>query len=315
MISTAVILAAGRGSRLKAITNARSKAMAPVVGMPLIARIISSLRGAGITRFHIVTAPRDDELREYFAEDSAIAFYTQDEPLGSGDALQRCYGHVSGAFLVCACDSLVTSEDIAALMQASNGVVMAAGVMEVSPEVSLESRSVVVLKDDRIVDIIEKPQASERVSNITSLPLYVLKDEIFVELERLPKSPRGEYELPQAIRNCIAKGAPVAYSRIRRRDDVTTLADLLSLNIKVLDQSVPGVYVSEGTVVPSTASLVPPVYIDEQVSIGEGAILGPSVYLERGSAVEAGVRLERVVVTRGGRATRDSHDEVVVAVS
>jgi hypothetical protein len=41
--------------------------------------------------------------------------------------------------------------------------------------------------------------------------------------------------------------------------------------------------------------------------------VGPSVYLESGSVVEAGVRLERAVVTRGSRVGRDTHDEVVVS--
>lgn len=313
MISTAVILAAGRGSRLKAITSSRSKAMAPVVGMPLIARILSSLRDAGITRFHLVIAPHDVELRQYFAADRTISIHIQEQPLGSGDALRRCHGLVPGAFVVCACDSLVEASEIRGLIETSAGGVMVAGVMEVSPEISLEARSVVLLKDDRVVDIIEKPQPSERVSNMTSLPLYVLNEEIFGELETLPKSTRGEYELPQAIRNFIARGGLVRYSRISTRDDVTTLSDLLSINMKVLARCVTNMYISEDVLVPASVSLVPPVYIDGGVSIGAGAILGPAVYLERGSVVEAGVRLERVVVARGGRATRDTHDEVVVS--
>lgn len=314
MISSAVILAAGRGSRLKAITNARSKAMAPVVGMPLIARIVSSLREAGVTRIHIVSAPRDTELRDYFAADPSISIHVQEQPLGSGDALRQCYGHVSGSFVVCACDSLVDPAGIKALIDKAQGVAAVVGVMEVAPEVSLEARSVVALEGERILDIIEKPEQSERVSNITSLPLYVLTEEIFPELKTLPKSKRGEYEVPEAIRNLIRKGRDVVASRVATRDDVTTLTDLFSLNMKFLERLAPAVYIAETDALPSSVSLVPPVYIDAGVSVGEGVSLGPSVYLERGSIVEAGTRLERVVVTRGGRAARDTNDEVIVPV-
>lgn len=314
MITTAVILAAGRGSRLQAITRTRSKALAPVVGMPLIARIMIELRGAGITSFHIVTAPHDAELRQYFAADPTVITHIQEQPLGSGDALRSCQGHMSGAFLVCACDSVVESSEIRSLLETARGVdgAMALGVMEVPPEVSLESRSVVLLEGKRVVDIIEKPGPNERRTNITSLPLYVLSKDIFPELEKLPRSKRGEYELPEAIRNVIGRGGMVVSSRVSARDDVTALVDLLMLNMKVLEKLTPRVQIADGVVIPPTVSLVSPVCIDSGVSIGEGAILGPSVYLESGSVVEAGVRLERVIVTRGSRATRNTRDEVVV---
>jgi bifunctional UDP-N-acetylglucosamine pyrophosphorylase/glucosamine-1-phosphate N-acetyltransferase len=190
---------------------------------------------------------------------------------------------------------------------------MALGIMEVAPEVSLESRSVVVLDGKRVVDIIEKPGPNERKTNITSLPLYVLHEEIFPELATLPRSRRGEYELPEAIRRLIGKGSLVVSSRVTARDDVTALPDLLALNLKVLDRLAPRVRIADGVFIPPTVSLVAPVFIDSGVSIGDGATLGPSVYLESGSVVEAGVRLERVVVTRGSRVSHDIRDEVVVS--
>lgn len=315
MITTAVILAAGRGSRLQAITRARSKALAPVVGMPLIARIMIELRHAGITSFHIVTAPHDEELRRYFAADASVVTHIQRQPLGSGDALRTCQNAIRGSFLVCACDSVVGASEIQSLIDTAHdaGDVMALGVMEVSPEVSLESRSVVVLDGSRVVDIIEKPGPNERKSNITSLPLYVLHEDIFPVLEELPQSKRGEYELPEAIRNLIVRGRTVVSSRVRARDDVTALPDLLALNLKVLDQGAPSVQIADGVLIPPTVSIVAPVFIESGVSIGEGASVGPSVYLESGSVVEAGVRLARVVVTRGSRVSHDTHDEVVVS--
>ncbi len=312
MISTAVILAAGRGSRLQPITRTRSKGLAPVVGMPLIARIVAVLRAVGITRFHVVIAPHDDELRQYFATDTEVNIHVQEQPLGSGDALRCCRGYVTGAFLVCACDSLIAASDIQPLLNAASAGMMVAAIMEVSPEVSLQARSVVALQGDRIADIIEKPLASERVSNITSLPLYVLHDEIFKELDTVPRSKRGEYELPEAIRSFIHKGGVVTSSRVAAREDITTLDDLLALNLKLLAKLEPSIQISEPASIPPSVSIVPPVCIDAGVSIGDGATLGPSVYLESGSVVDAGVRLARVVVTRGGRATHDAHDEIVV---
>jgi NDP-sugar pyrophosphorylase family protein len=282
--------------------------------MPLISRIMLSLRQAGIERFHIVTAPHDEELRRYVASDPTVVTRIQEKPLGSGDALRICQGKVSGSFLVCACDSVVESSEIRALIETATAArgAMALGVMEVSPDVSLEARSVVVLDGTHVLDIIEKPGPSERMSNITSLPLYVLDDDIFPQLDTLPLSRRGEYELPEAIRNLIGKGRLVVSSRVRDRDDVTALPDLLALNMKVLRGLSPSLQIAKDVFIPPTVSLVGPVFIDSGVSIGEGAILGPLVYIERGSIIDAGVRVERAVITRGSRVSRDIHDDVVV---
>lgn len=314
MITTAVILAAGRGSRLRALTQARSKALAPVVGMPLIARIMASLRNAGIERFHIVTAPHDEELRRHVGADPRVVTHIQEKPLGSGDALRSCQSKICGNFLVCACDSVVEPSEIRSLIETARTAegALALAVMEVSPEVSLESRSVVVLEGTRVIDIIEKPGPNERKSNVTSLPLYILNEEIFSELEKLSPSKRGEYELPEAIRNLIGKGCLVLSSRVAERDDVTSLPDLLALNMKVLRGLSPNVQIAEGVFIPPTVSVVGPVVIDSGVSVGEGVTLGPLVYLEGGSVIEAGVRVERAVVTRGSRVSRDTRDEVVV---
>jgi dTDP-glucose pyrophosphorylase len=193
------------------------------------------------------------------------------------------------------------------------GDAMVLGIMEVPPDVSLEARSVVILDGSNVLDIIEKPGPNERTSNFTSLPLYILGQEIFSELAKLPLSKRGEYELPGAIRNLIASGCSAVSSLVRERDDVTALPDLLALNMKVLRTLSPSVQIARDVFIPPTVSLVGPVFIESGVSIGEGASLGPLVYLESGSIVDPRVRVERTVVTRDSRVSRDIQDEIVVS--
>ena len=55
----AVILAAGRGTRLKELTSSRSKAMMPIAGKPMIARVIEMLIRGGLSEFIIVAHPED----------------------------------------------------------------------------------------------------------------------------------------------------------------------------------------------------------------------------------------------------------------
>ena len=302
MISTAVILAAGRGSRLKEVTAARSKAMVPVAGLPMIARVIGVLEEAGIAHFMVVAGPHDSELVEFFRGRDNVRVFFQPEPKGSGDALLACAAGLPEKFLVSACDSLVSSDHVREVIQSLCGkeVDASLSLMQVPPEESLVARSVVRIEGQRVVEVIEKPRPDQRISDITALPIYGLSREIINDLHTIPLSPRGESELPAAIRSMITRGARVAGVMTRERIDLTDQSDLLSLNEIYLKRLSPTIQIDPGVVLPDSVSLVAPVLIESGVIVGEGSSLGPSVYLERGARVDAEASLERVVVLRNG---------------
>jgi NDP-sugar pyrophosphorylase family protein len=312
MITTAVILAAGRGTRLKEITAKRSKAMAPVAGVPMIARVFHSLRVAGIQRFVVVAAPGDQELKDFLCTLPDVIVREQGEPRGSGDALRTCEADIEGPFLVSACDSLLEPDDIigACKLFESTQAQAALTVMQVDEDVSLESRSVVRMQGNEVLEFIEKPGPSQRVSNITSLPLWVLSPEIFRELSTLVPSPRGEYELPATFNSLIAKGRRVVAHSAAARYDLTTVADLLSLNRMFLRSMSPTLQVHPTVSIPEGTKLLAPVRIDEGCIIGDGVELGPEVYLERGAAIASHVALRHAVVTRDVQVQASGSDTV-----
>ena len=301
MIETAIILAAGRGSRLKEITAHRSKAMVPIAGVPMIGRVLELLRASGISRFVIVAARSDHELRAYVTHDPDIRVVTQETARGSGDALKVCAECVRGSFLVCACDSLIPVTSLRQIQELyeSSGATAALGVMEVETNVSLSSRSVVRMDREKVLDVIEKPREDERVSDIAGLPLYVFNDGIFAELAALPVSQRGEYELPGVFRSLLSKGHGVVGCKVSSREDLTDAGDLLALTKRYLPD---GVRVHESVHIPSSTRLIAPLLIEEGVSIGDNCILGPSVYLERGCLVLPGACIEQSVLLRGASA-------------
>lgn len=302
MIDTAVILAAGRGSRLKEVTAQRSKALAPVAGKPIIGRVIDSLRTAGISRFIVVGAPTDAELRDYTGTILNASYVVQEVARGSGDALLRCEGLTPETFLVCACDSIIPSDEIRRLLKAhevNNSATL--GVIEVAPEVSLSARSVVTMRGDFITQIIEKPSPAERTSNLSALPLYILTNDIYQEAASLTPSPRGEYELPVALAALVSRGLSVKGVRIARRDDLTDQNDLLDLNIRYLTEATPPLQVHPSVVVPASSTVVSPAIIEEGVTIGNNAHIGPFVYLERGSIVSSGCSVSHAVAVCGAK--------------
>lgn len=311
MIDTAVILAAGRGSRLKEVTATRSKAMVPIAGKPIIARVMDELRRAGVSRFVVVGAPHDTELATFCASVPSTSFVVQSVPKGSGDALLQCEGRVPPRFIVCACDSIIPDTDLRKLVASDVPDCMATiGVIEVPATISLSARSVVVMRADRVETIIEKPSAEQRTTNLSSLPLYSVSDRIFAEVKKLPPSPRGEYELPLAFQSSIDEGLGVRGVMIQSRFDLTDQTDLLALTERFLAEQRPGVQVLS-SFIPASVKIEGPALIENDVLVGEGAEIGPFVYLESGCEIASNVRVERAVVLRGAKVTSNVSGRVV----
>src|SRR4030042_5389720 len=67
-----VILAAGKGSRLQHITLRRSKAMLPILGKPMVERVMLDLAANGVEDFVLVVSPDDRYITHYFRRESDI---------------------------------------------------------------------------------------------------------------------------------------------------------------------------------------------------------------------------------------------------
>jgi bifunctional UDP-N-acetylglucosamine pyrophosphorylase / glucosamine-1-phosphate N-acetyltransferase len=103
--STAVVLAAGKGTRMK---SDRPKVLFEALGRPLIDYTIDTLEQSGVERIVVVIGYRSDEVRKALGDRSGLEFVEQREQLGTGHAVQVCReqleGH-EGPVLVVAGDS------------------------------------------------------------------------------------------------------------------------------------------------------------------------------------------------------------------
>lgn len=313
MVDTVVILAAGRGTRLGKITEKSSKAMCPVVGQSMLNRVMTSFKDAGVKRFIVVCAPHDEGLKEYCARVSGVTLLYQKQPQGSAKALQMCSPVLSGRFYVTACDSLVSANNIRQLaadvarVDAAGGL----GIMEVSPTETLEARSVVGMVGDRVNCIIEKPSVEERISNITSIPLYVLSDEIFAVLQHLEPSSRGEYELPQALNAMIEAGRHFVGTMVDERQELTTREDLLELSQYYLAKTPQAIEIDPSARIDGSAVIESPVFIGPHCTVGAGVRVGPYVSMESESRISPGCVVEHSVLLPKSVVTEDVRREVI----
>ncbi len=297
-----VILAAGKGSRLHPITLKRSKAMLPILGKPIVERVMERLVENGIVEFIVVISREDSEVGRYFRQQSSLAadiqFVIQPERLGMANALSLAAALIHDDFIMSACDNLTPPEHIAALLATYKATQAQAtlSLMEVDP--SLVGRTgVVALHNNHIQRIVEKPDPDQAPSNVASLPLYVFSTKILDCLAEVKQSPRGEYELQDAIQMLIDRGHQVTGAFTVNRLQLTNAADLLALNRH---------YLMTGGDTPQLAPrrvgqhthLITPLRIEDGTTIGPGCVIGPRVYIERNCRIGADVLIKDAVILR-----------------
>jgi dTDP-glucose pyrophosphorylase len=211
-IDKAVLLAAGRGTRMRELTADVPKPMINVRGKPVLLHIIEGLQKAAVKNFLIVVGYRAETVRDYFSDGTCfglrIQYATQTVQDGTGRVVDLARDFVADTpFVLGYGDILVDPanyksivdlpEDVEAIVSVTRGEDLSKG------------GAVVVNEQMAVVDLREKLPASETASPWYNAGLYAFRPTIFQFTAKLKPSPRGEYELTDAIRELAQSGKKV----------------------------------------------------------------------------------------------------------
>ena len=195
----AIILAAGLGTRLRPHTLITPKPLLPVRGRPILDWTLAALP-ADVERVVVVTHYLADQIAAYLRSQTHQPNWVtvhQVTPRGTGDAFQSCRGHVTaGRVLVLNGDDLYASADLAALAEKPAGLL-------VHPVDEPRKFGIVFTRADGTLErLVEKPDLSGR--QLANIGAYLFpRTALDVEL---PLSPRGEYEITDAVSTVAASG-------------------------------------------------------------------------------------------------------------
>lgn len=211
-INQAVLLAAGRGTRMRELTADLPKPMIRVRGKPVLLHIVEGLQRAGVKSFLIVVGYRADVVREYFGDGTCfglrIEYVTQKVQDGTGRVVELAREFVGESpFVLSYGDILADPQNYHHLGSPHDDV---EAIISVRRDQDVSKGGAVFLNDRmELVDLQEKPKPGEPTSPWYNAGLYAFRPSIFEFTAKLQPSPRGEYELTDAIRDLAQSGRKV----------------------------------------------------------------------------------------------------------
>ncbi|MFN0093151.1 MAG: nucleotidyltransferase family protein [Dehalococcoidia bacterium] len=209
-VTRAVVLAAGRGTRLGALTAATPKPLLEVGGRPILLRILDGLAAAGITDLALVTGYLGGPVRDAVLAANLplhVTWAEQHDLRGTAAAVQLARDVLGdGPFFFGWGDIVVHSRNYAAIVAAgAEGPALA--VNEVDDPWA--GAAVYVTSGGLVSQIVEKPAPGSSTTRWNNAGLGVLDGRIWPAIEALTPSSRGELELPRAIASLVGSGVPV----------------------------------------------------------------------------------------------------------
>lgn len=270
----ALILAGGKGTRLRPITYSLAKQLVPVANKPVIEYGIDAIVGAGIKEIGIVVIEPNSPIEESCGDGSRwgakFTYIVQPDPLGLAHAVMTSREFLGDDdFIMYLGDNLIKSS-LGDLIQEFQEHRPAATVL-LTPVPNPNQFGVAEMEGDKVVRLEEKPK--EPKSDLALVGVYLFDRVIHSVIDQLKPSPRGEYEITEAIQGLIDRQMTVRSHIVTGWwKDTGTVEAMLDANRLILED-----------IEPSCLGSVEESQIDGRVIIGAGAVIKNSTV--RGPAI------------------------------
>ncbi len=233
----ALILAGGKGTRLRPITFSMAKQLVPVANKPVIEYGIEAIAAAGVKDFGIIVADTAKAIEEVVGDGSRfgikVTYIPQPDPLGLAHAVATAkdfLGHDD--FIMYLGDNMIKSS-LSDLVSEFKDPSVAATIL-LTPVPNPSDFGVAELKDGIVSRLQEKPKDPK--SNLALVGVYLFRESIHDHIAHLKPSARGEFEITDAIQSLVDGGLNV-HSHIVQGwwKDTGTVEAMLEANRLILE--------------------------------------------------------------------------------
>ncbi len=226
----AIILAAGKGTRMLPLTKDIPKVLVPINGKPFLSYLIENLKQAGLTDLGIVVGYKKEKIAGFLKQNNIkAALIEQKEPIGSANAVQQVESFVKKeSFIVLVGDNLWSPKDLKEIAK-EDSLCYIIGYKVNNPE---HYGVLITDPNSMLKEIKEKPK--EFVGNFINTGAYKFTPEIFQAIKQIKPSAKGEYEIVDAI-TILAKQGKVKVLKVQdywidcgKLEDIPIVEDFLN---------------------------------------------------------------------------------------
>ncbi len=295
----AVILAAGEGVRLRPLTDNVPKPLLKVLGVPILKRLIDSFLRSDVNSFVIVTNYLEEKIKSFLANHfptADISYVHQEEIKGTGNALLLAKSHISENYFIgvngdCLYSESLITQTVAA---AKEGIISVGGKLTKD----IENFGIILEEKEGIPRrIIEKPSNGEISEGFANIGIYSLNKDIFKILmeqeENNEISPRGEYEIPDAV-NILLEDNQYKKRLVKLEEDdywfdlgrPWSLSEATKTLLSRIEEEIEGtiennVQIKGKIILKKNAILRSGTYIEGPAFFDEGSDIGPNCYIRK----------------------------------
>ena len=280
----AIVMAGGKGTRLRPLTCKQPKPMVPIAGKPMIEYILDLLKqyqftDIGMTLFYLpeLIANYYGDGREFGVD---LRYFIEETPLGTAGSVKNAEEFLDETFLVISGDALtdINLEQALAFHRQRQALVTIVLTKVTNP---LDYGVVITETDGRIKRFLEKPGWGEVFSDTVNTGIYLIEPEVFRYYEKNKAVDFSKDLFPLLLQ----AGEPLyGYVAAGYWSDVGNLTQYRQANCDLLDgklkftppgrELAPGLWVGEGTELAPSCKVETPVVLGKYVRVGKNAHLG-----------------------------------------
>lgn len=302
----AIIMAGGKGTRLRPLTCDIPKPMVPVLNKPVMEYSIELLKQYQITEIAVTMAYLPSVIMDYFGSGEEwgvhLHYYIEEVPLGTGGSVKNAEDFLDNTFIVISGDAL-TDIDVRKAIDSHQRKKSKATLVLKKESVPLEYGIIITDDDGRIIRFLEKPSWGEVFSDTVNTGIYILEPEVLDLYQKGENFDFSKDLFPKLLERDVPMYGYIAQDYWNDIGDIPsyiqTHFDILDgkARVKIKGKEIEkGVWVEEGVQMEEGVSIAPPVYIGRNCTIKAHADLKPYTFIGDGCTIGERTRLKRSII-------------------
>ncbi|OLS34085.1 nucleoside-diphosphate-sugar pyrophosphorylase [Alkalihalophilus pseudofirmus] len=304
-----VIMAGGKGTRLRPLTCQLPKPMVPLLQKPVMQYSIELLKQHGITDIAVTVHYLPDEIRDYFGDGQEfgvhLTYFEETEPLGTAGSVKQAEAFLDEPFVVVSGDAL-TDFDLEAGINFHKAKDALVSIFMKQVPCPLEFGVIMTNQQHEIIRFLEKPSVSEVFSDTVNTGIYVMDPSIFNYIESDKPVDFSKDVFPRILED---RAGIYGYAAEGYWSDIGNLEqyrqahmDLLNRDVKAEISGIevePGIWMNEHVTIEEGVKLEAPVFVGAHSTVRSNAKLGAFSIVGKDSIVSEDATIKRSVLWDG----------------